>query len=162
MSYCSSAFLFLALAAGLTGCTGSAGKPQPTPAASPTEKPVYKKPVRMNGRGKIGALSLEEFYTLHESGQAVVYDARPSVFYTLGHIPGAKSLPLHGSDEKIAAQEAEIKAALAAGKTLVVYCSSFTCPDARSLAIHFSGFGHPVKIFSGGWNAWKDAGMPTE
>ena len=153
----------LATALGLMACaepakeTASAARSSAAP-----QKPAYKKPVRMNGRGKIDSISLEEFYTLRESGKAVVYDARPAIFYSLGHIAGANSLPLHGSDEKIHAQETEIKKALAEGKSMVVYCTSRTCPDARSLAIHFSGFGYPVKIFSGGWDEWKAAGMPTE
>ncbi|MFT4176065.1 MAG: rhodanese-like domain-containing protein [Luteolibacter sp.] len=142
----------------------------PTPAkplpAKVEKKPetAYKKPVRMNGRGKIGSISLEEFFALHQADQVMLYDARPAFFYRLGHIPGAINLPVHNNDvdTPIHRQEAEIKAALAKGKTIVTYCTGITCPDARSLAIHFSGFGYPVKIFSGGWNAWKDAGMPTE
>ena len=34
--------------------------------------------------------------------------------------------------------------------------------DARAVAMHLSGFGYPSSIFSGGWDAWADAGMPEE
>lgn len=125
-------------------------------------KPKYKKTPRMNGRGEISSISLEDFFQLQQSGNALIFDARPAFFHQLGHIPGSINLPSKDCDEKIASREAEIKAALASGKTIVVYCTSLTCPDARTLAIHLSGFGHPSKIFSGGWDAWKDAGMPTE
>ena len=116
----------------------------------------------MNGRGDVSSISLEDFFLLQQSGKALIYDARPGFFYGLGHIPGAISLSKNNCDEKIAAREDEIKSALVNGKTIVVYCTSLTCPDARAVANHISGFGHPAKIFSGGWEAWKDAGMPVE
>jgi rhodanese-related sulfurtransferase len=124
------------------------------------EKPApYKKPPRLNGRGEVKSISLEEFFLLHQSDQVLVFDARPRFFYRLGHIPGAVSLPLSGCDEMIHRHETEIRAALASGKTLVTYCTGISCPDARSLARHLSGFGYPASIFSGGWHAWRDAGL---
>lgn len=140
--------------------------PVPAPAAVKTqaepEKPKFKKEPRMNGRGEVSSISLEDFFLLQQSGKALIFDARPGFFYGLGHVPGAINIPAKGCDEKIAARESEIKAALASGKTIVVYCTNLVCPDARTLAIHISGFGYPAKIFSGGWDSWKDSGMPTE
>ena len=153
-----------ALALALAACAGPA-KTAPTAAPEkPAEpaKPKYKKPVRMNGRGDLSSISLEQVFGLQQSGKAVIFDARPAFFYNLGHIPGAISLPKSNCDEAIHNREAEIKAALAEGKTLIVYCTSITCPDARAVADHISGFGYPAAIFTGGWDAWKDAGMPTE
>lgn len=147
------------LALALVACATPAKEPSATTAP---EKPEFRKKPRMNGRGEVSSISLEEFHALKESGKVLIYDARPGFFYNLGHIPGAVSLPKTNCDEKIAARESEIKAALADGKTIVVYCTSLTCPDARTVAIHISGFGHPASIFSGGWDAWKEAGMPTE
>ncbi len=135
------------------------------PVAEPPapEKPPYKKPVRMNGRGKVSSISLERFFALQQSGKALVYDARPAFFYNLGHIPGAIHLPKHNCDQTIHEREEEqIKAALADGKQIIVYCTGFTCPDARTVAIHISGFGYPAAVFSGGWDAWQEAGMPVE
>jgi 3-mercaptopyruvate sulfurtransferase SseA len=126
------------------------------------EKPKFKKPPRMNNRGEVTSISLEQVFMLQQSGKAYIVDARPGFFFGLGHIPGAINLPKNTAEEAIHHREAEIKEAIASGKTIVVYCSSFTCPDARSVAIYFSGFGYPASIFSGGWDAWKDAGMPTE
>lgn len=125
-------------------------------------KSDFKKPVRMNGRGEVTSISLEQFFELQQSGKALIYDARPTVFHAIGHIPGSVSLPKHNCDANIAKREDEIKAALKQGKKIVVYCTSMTCPDARTLAIHISGFGYPVSVFTGGWDAWKEAGMPTE
>ena len=121
-----------------------------------------KKAVRMNGRGAISSISLDEFFPLHQSGKVLIYDARPGFFYHLGHIPGAISLPKNGCDDAIIARQSEIQAALAAGHPIVVYCTNCVCPDARTLAIHLSGFGYPTSIFSGGWEAWRQADMPGQ
>jgi rhodanese-related sulfurtransferase len=153
----------------LTACVDN---PTQEPAASPTaqvagatapqaEKPFKKKP-RMNGRGEITSISLEDFFVRHQAGQAMVFDARPGFIYQLGHIPGALNLTKHNCDAKIHDLEAQIKAALADGKILVVYCSGIMCPDARAVATYISGFGYPASVFSGGWDAWTEAGMPAE
>ncbi len=153
------------LAMALTAC---ADKPAEAPAHKPApggtqeaEKP-YKKPIRMHDRGKISSISLEEFFLLHQSGKTLVIDARPTIFHQFGHIPGAISLPAKNCDPAIASREEEIKAALAEGKTIVTYCNGLLCPDARTVAMHISGFGYPASVFSGGWDAWKEAGMPVE
>ncbi len=148
----------------LASCADTAAPEAPVTAAKPAAptKPAYKKPPRMNGRGELTSISLDQFFALQQEGKALVYDARPAFFHGIGHIPGAISLPKANCDEAIHQREPEIKAALAAGKTIVVYCTSITCPDARAVATHISGFGYPASIFSGGWDAWKDAGMPTE
>jgi rhodanese-related sulfurtransferase len=152
----------LALAACASPAKPSAATaPQANPEA-PAGKPKYKKPVRMNGRGDISSISLEDFFALQQSGKALIFDARPPFFYNIGHIPGAINLPKNNCDEAIHNREDEIKSALAAGKSIAVYCTNITCPDARAVANHISGFGYPAAIFSGGWDAWKDAGMPTE
>jgi 3-mercaptopyruvate sulfurtransferase SseA len=153
------------LALALTAC---ADKPAEAPAHKPAsgggqtaEKP-YKKPVRMHDRGKVSSISLEDFFLLHQSGKTLVIDARPTIFHQFGHIPGAISLPAKNCDPAIAGREEEIKQAIAEGKTLVTYCTGLLCPDARTVAMHLSGFGYPASVFSGGWDAWKEAGMPVE
>jgi len=140
----------------------TAGAASSATAEAGVPKPKYKKPVRMNGRGKMRSISFEDFFALHQSGKVLLYDARPAFFYNISHIPGAINLPRGITDEQIAGRESEIKKALAEGKTIVTYCTGYTCPDARTLADHISGFGHPVSIFSGGWHAWAEAEMPVE
>ena len=129
---------------------------------APDAKPEYKKPVRMNGRGTLISISLGDFFALQQAGKALIYDARPAFFYHLGHVPGAANLTKTRCDDQVVAREAEIKGALAQGKTIVVYCSGITCPDARTVAIHIAGFGYPAAIFAGGWEAWQDAALPGE
>jgi len=154
--------LTLAAAVGLASCT-----PPPVPeapvkqVAAPVAKP-QPKPVRMNGRGKVGSISLTDLFTLQQSGEVLIYDARPGFFYGLGHLPGAINLPKTDCDAQIVKREAEIKAAIAAGKPIVVYCTNLLCPDARTVANHLAGFGYSSSVLSGGWDSWKESGLPTE
>ena len=129
---------------------------------SANPKPKTKKPVRINGRGDISSISLEEMFALQGSGNALIFDARPGYLFHLGHIPGAESLPKSDCENSVAKMDERLKSAVAAGKPIVVYCSGLLCPDARTVAMHISGYGHPSKIFSGGYDAWKKAGLPTD
>jgi rhodanese-related sulfurtransferase len=150
--------------------TACAPKPQPrgddeaarTLEQATNPKPKTKKPVRMNGRGDVSSISLEEMFALQSSGNALIFDARPTYLFHLGHIPGAESLPKSDCENSIAKMEDRLKSAVAAGKPIIVYCSGLLCPDARTVAMHISGYGHPAKIFSSGYDAWKKAGLPTD
>lgn len=157
MTFYLSATVGLAIAFGFASCTAPVKE-----APAPEKKTTPKKTPRMNDRGKISSISLTDAFALQQSGRALIYDARPGFFYGLGHIPGAISLPKTNCDEQIVAREAEIKAALAAGKTLVVYCTDMLCPDARTVAIHLASFGYSSSTLSGGWESWKESGLPTE
>jgi rhodanese-related sulfurtransferase len=153
------------IALALTACAEKPAEAPVQKAASggtqEAEKP-YKKPIRMHDRGKVSSISLEEFFLLHQEGKTFVIDARPTIFHQFGHIPGAISLPAKNCDPAIAGREEEIKKAVDDGKTIVTYCTGLLCPDARTVAMHLSGFGYPASVFSGGWDAWKEAGMPVE
>ena len=159
MTFRRSSFLTAAIALGLASCAPPA--PQPTTPESPLA--TVKKPVRMNDRGKITSISLTELFALQQADQVLLYDARPRFFYNLGHLPGAISLPKSADcDAQIIQREAEIKAALAAKKTIVIYCTNLACPDARTVATHLAGFGHSSSTLTGGWDAWQESGLPTE
>ena len=125
-------------------------------------KPTTPKPASVKPRAEVATISLEDFFQLHESGKAVVIDARPSFVYLFGHVPGAINLPKSHCGEMIAKREAEFRSAIAAGKKIVVYCTGPSCPDARSVADHLAGSGISASVFPGGWDAWQEAGMPVE
>lgn len=116
----------------------------------------------MNGRGKVSSISISDFFALQQSGDVLLYDARPGFFYGLGHIPGAISLPKSNIEAHIEKHEDEIKAAVAAKKPIVVYCTNFACPDARAVAMRLAGYGYSSATLTGGWESWKEAGLPTE
>ena len=152
-------FAILAVAA----CTSPVRQAPVVKAVAPVKKPLPKsKPVRMNGRGKVSSISLTEFFPLHESGKVLLLDARPGFFYSLGHIPTATSLPKDGCEARIVKREAEIKSAIAAKQTIVIYCTNLLCPDARAVATHLADHGYSSAVLSGGWETWKESGMPTE
>ena len=149
----------IVLATILGGIVSCAHSVPVAPAAIPLQQ---KKPVRMNGRGKVTSISLTDFFTLHQSDRVILYDARPGYFFHLGHLPGAISIPKAGCDIQINAREAEIKAGLKAKKFIVVYCTNRLCPDARTVAIHLADYGYSSSVLEGGWETWKESGLPTE
>ena len=152
-------FFTVVIALGIASCAQPARE---TPVNKTVAPAAAQKPARINGRGAVSSVSLTELFALQQSGKVLLYDSRPGFYYHLGHIPGAISLPKANCDPQIAAREVEIKAALAAKKTIVVYCSNMACPDSRTVAIHMAGFGYPCAILQGGWESWKESGLPTE
>ena len=89
-----------------------------------------------------------------ESGEAVILDVRPDLFYQLGHIHGALSLP---RDECAKAYAAN-KETLAADKNrlVVVYCAESKCEDAALVTDTLKRLGHTrTAIYIGGWKEWE-------
>ncbi len=139
--------------------------PDQKPSASPiipARRTGSNNPAQVHAAGKVTTVSFEDFYALHESNKVLLYDARLAFFHNLGHIPGSINVPKNSGVAAVAAREAEIKAALAHGKTIVTYCTGTTCEDARTLANQIAALGYPVAVFTGGWHAWQDAEMPAE
>lgn len=165
---CQIRMLMAALAAGLAtqACTPAPiVAPPPTAPAQPTAAPagkIEKKPSTTSVGEKVASIGFDEFFALHQEGKALVFDSRPAYHHQLGHIPGAASLPKDAGPDAIAAVENDIRQALADGKTIVVYCSGMLCADARTVARRIAAAGYPASVFSGGWDAWTDAGLPVE
>ena len=105
-------------------------------------------------------VGLEEFRASVEGKSALILDARPSVFFEQGHVPGALNL----AREDFALDYGHLTPVLkAAGdKPIIVYCSGGECHDSRLVANALLTLGFPnVSIFTGGWDAWSAAGLPT-
>lgn len=139
------------------------------PPAPPTNKkeepkatPPAKKRLKPNERGSVSSISLTKLFELQQTGNILIYDARPSVLFRQGHIPGAINMPKSICDDVIQVRQPELKAAKAAGKQIVVYCSGTLCADARTVAHHLASAGYSSSTFSGGWDEWKAAELPTE
>jgi rhodanese-related sulfurtransferase len=148
-----------AIALSIASCAQPAQEAQVTKSAVSTPKP---QPAQLKVCAKITSISLPDLFTLQQSGRVLLYDARPGFYYHLGHLPGALSLPKSGCDVQIAQRQTQIKAALAAKKTIVIYCTNLACPDARTVAAHLANLGYPCSTLTGGWEAWKESGLPTE
>ena len=102
-------------------------------------------------------ISLEQARTYFETGEVLFIDARKPILFKLGHIPGARLLPWDVDDPP------EIPADLPREKLLIIYCSDIGCEMSAELAFYLydAGFGH-TRIFEDGWDAWENAGLPTE
>ncbi len=105
-------------------------------------------------------LGLEEFRTAFDAKSALILDARPSVFFEQGHVPGALNLARDDFAHDYGRLSPVLKAA--GDRPIIVYCSGGECHDSRLVAnaLLTLGFGN-VSIFTGGWDAWSAAGLPA-
>lgn len=109
----------------------------------------------------VETVDLDHFHALTESPDAVVLDARPELFYRVGHIPGARSLSRAAFEQDYAALRPTLEAQRE--KTLAVYCTGGPCEDSHLVASALQRLGYPhVVIYLGGWEEWQAAGLPTE
>jgi rhodanese-related sulfurtransferase len=105
-------------------------------------------------------VTLEEFRASVEGKSALILDARPSVFFEQGHVPGALSLAREDFARDYGHLSPVLKAA--GDKPIIVYCSGDECHDSRLVANALLTLGFPnVSIFTGGWDAWSAAGLPA-
>ncbi len=144
-------------------CAPSPRDEAPSGAAASTvpEKPAAGKPPAPR-RGDVSSIGFDEFFALHQRGKALVIDARPAYHYQLGHIPGALNLPKEAGESALESMQDHFKQAQAENRAIVIYCSGILCADARTVALRIARRGHDSRIFSSGWNAWLDAGLPAE
>lgn len=130
----------------------------------PTE--FKSKPVKVSPRDKtIGSstgIGIEEFYSLHDSGNVLIYDVRDPYFYAIDHIPGAINWPHTQFEEQVQKRDIEIQKALASGKKVVLYCFSFTCNESRIVEKKLAWRDYQVHVFTAGIDNWREAGLPVE
>jgi rhodanese-related sulfurtransferase len=105
-------------------------------------------------------VALPEFRSAVETKSALILDARPSVFFEQGHVPGALNLARDGFARDYRRLSLTLKAGI--DKPIVVYCSGGDCHDSRLVASALLALGFSnVSVFTGGWEAWSAAGLPT-
>ena len=104
-------------------------------------------------------ISLTEAKHRFDEQAALFVDARPSLFYQVGHIQGAVNLPREDYEKK---PDASILSQYRDRK-LVLYCSGKDCPDSALLAAYLAKEGfQSIEIFEGGWPEWRSAGFPIQ
>jgi rhodanese-related sulfurtransferase len=107
----------------------------------------------------VDVVSLEQAQDLVFAGQVLVLDARSLGDFDAGHLPGAVSFPNATRSEAFY----ELAALLQPEQSLLVYCSRKTCDDALQLALFLREQGSKkIHVFAEGFQAWREAGLPTE
>jgi rhodanese-related sulfurtransferase len=125
---------------------------------SRTEKPPATVPVL---NSNIPNVSLEKFKRFVDGRTGVIVDARPEIFYRLGHVPGALSLPRNDFEAAYAKLKSQLEKHR--GQPLIVYCSDADCEDSELVATALSSLGfRQVTRFKGGWVDWTNAHLPEE
>jgi rhodanese-related sulfurtransferase len=146
----------------LASCQNPAAAP-PVVAAAPAKPGPSSKPAAPPVKtGKLTAIDITTLFPRQQAGTVLLYDARPGFIAGFGKIPGAISWPQGDFDARLSRSEAEIRAAKAAGKPVVFYCTDAACPDAQAMAERLAAKGHDVSILEGGFALWKETGLPTE
>lgn len=105
-------------------------------------------------------MGLADFRATVDGKRALILDARPSLFFEQGHVPGALNLSRQDFARDYRRLSPTLKAAV--DKPIVVYCSGGDCHDSRLVAnaLLTLGFSN-VTVFTGGWEAWSAAKLPA-
>ena len=104
-------------------------------------------------------VSLPDFRIAVESKNDLILDARPSVFFERGHVPGALNL----SRDDFATDYRRLAPTLkiSRDKRIIVYCSGGACHDSRLVANALLSLGFSdVSVYTGGWDEWSAAHLP--
>jgi rhodanese-related sulfurtransferase len=89
------------------------------------------------------------------NADAVVLDLRDPAQYQAGHILGARSTPLAGL-EKAASDLSRFR-----NRAVIVYCSDGRRSGRALEVLRRAGFSQ-VNQLAGGFDAWRQAGLPVE
>jgi len=107
-------------------------------------------------------ITQEQFKRLHETHAVVVVDVRGERLFSSGHIPDAISLPVEGR-EWAPQYEATVDELKRAAKPVIVYCACASDTGALHAAAILSQRGvGDVRVLTGGWVDWFNAGNPIE
>jgi len=119
---------------------------------------VAAPPFKMAPAATVG---LPEFHSAVDNKTALILDARPSVFFENGHVPGALNLARDDFAEDYRRLAGVLQSAR--DKPIIVYCSGGECHDSRLVAnaLLTLGFSN-VSVFTGGWEAWSASGLPAD
>ena len=118
-------------------------------------------PENITPLGDEGDVDLDAMRQLWAAHSALIIDARPEIFYRVGHIPSAISLPRDDFEAKYRELASELQNYR--NQPVVVYCSSNECEDSQMVAeaLQRLGLAH-VRLFRGGWSEWESQNLPEE
>jgi rhodanese-related sulfurtransferase len=106
-------------------------------------------------------VNIEQLQQFLKEKRGFVFDGRPEIFYRLGHILGAASLPREDFENSYKTFQAKLEQDRS--QPIIVYCSGSSCEDSTLVQKSLQALGYiNVAVFSGGWSEWQDKGLPTE
>lgn len=156
----------------LTGCLVAGVvlneiRAQPLPLVYTSPQNRLEQSVKRLGQGTTvlnssgGDVDLNEMQKISASRAALILDARPEIFYRLGHIPSALSLPRNDFENRYHVLEPLLQAHH--DQVLIIYCSGHDCEDSEMVqdALDSLGYSH-VRLFRGGWADWESGNLPEE
>ncbi|MDR1192426.1 MAG: rhodanese-like domain-containing protein [Verrucomicrobiales bacterium] len=109
---------------------------------------------KLPDRPEIRVIDYDEAKRLVNHVDILVLDARASLFYESGHLPGAISLP-RGTVETDPSGVVEWLRGKNK-KAFLVYCSDAQCEDSKRVALLLNQQGlTPLLIYTGGWAEWN-------
>jgi rhodanese-related sulfurtransferase len=155
----------LALASFMAGFTINRFSSQPLPIVYQTPEQRFDKelttlvtaaPFAIAPAATVG---LPDFRAVVENKGALILDARPSVLFERGHVPGALNLSRDDFARDYRNLAPTMKSTVT--KPIIVYCSGGTCHDSRLVANALLSLGiSDVSIYTGGWDEWTAAHLP--
>lgn len=104
-------------------------------------------------------LALEDAYNLYLRGDAIFIDSREPYEYAEGHIRRAINFPFEDWDT----YWDSVRPSLDSTREIVAYCGGLDCELSLFMARELKTLGYARSYtFFGGWQKWKDAGLPVE
>lgn len=101
-------------------------------------------------RHEFERISAQDLRLRLQSGDAVLLDARPTIEYESGHLPGALSAPVETVEQLLTS--------LPDDKIIVAYCRGPYCVLADEVLALFAQAGRPVARLEEGVTEWQMAG----
>ncbi|MBX6341695.1 MAG: metalloregulator ArsR/SmtB family transcription factor [Thermomicrobiaceae bacterium] len=108
----------------------------------------------LSDRDQFEAVDRDELLRRMERGEVVVLDVRPAVEYRQGHILGARSIPVHQLEQRLAE--------LPRDREVVAYCRGPYCVYADEAVRLLRSHGFRASRLIEGFPEWRSAGYPVE
>jgi rhodanese-related sulfurtransferase len=107
----------------------------------------------LTDRASLAAVDLNELEQLVAQGSVTLLDVRPTLEFSQGHIPEARSIPVEELEHRLAE--------LPRDREVVAYCRGPYCVFSDEAARLLRNNGFRVRRFEAGFPEWRDAGLPT-
>jgi len=105
-------------------------------------------------RDEFEPASREDLLARLRDGLVSVLDVRPEKEFSLGHLPGALSVPLAELERRLAE--------LPRDREIVAYCRGAYCVLAFEAVATLRAKGYRARRLGHGYPEWKAAGLPVE